>query len=176
MEGYSVLDMVVLLLVGGGAVFGLMRGLVQEVISLAAWFVGIIAVRLFQAPVTEWLIEPVGSRAPAYVLALGLLFLGGYGITRFLASRLGSTTRASFIGAFDRVLGAGFGMVKGLAAASLLFLLVTLRYDFLGTTRPAWITDSRSFPALNATSAAIVGLVNKVRASNQTTPKTPPQP
>ncbi len=50
----AVLDIVVLLLVGGFGVRGLMKGFVKEVLSLCAVVAGIIAVRFLHAPVTGW--------------------------------------------------------------------------------------------------------------------------
>src|SRR3989344_1631162 len=58
MGSLTALDIVVLVLVGGGAVLGFTRGLVQEVTTLLAWVLAIVAVRLFhgmvRGPVSGW--------------------------------------------------------------------------------------------------------------------------
>ena len=60
----TALDIIVLFLLGGGAVFGFIRGFVQEALSLIAWIMIIVAVRLLHGPATSiltvlWLIALV---------------------------------------------------------------------------------------------------------------------
>ena len=64
----SALDIFVIVLLGGGAVIGFVRGLVHEMLSLLAWFVGIVALRMFHTPVSEALTDPVGIWTAAAVL------------------------------------------------------------------------------------------------------------
>jgi membrane protein required for colicin V production len=63
------------------------------------------------------------------------------------------------LGPFDRTLGAGFGLLKGLLGATLFFLLANLATDMVygpQADRPHWMTSSRTFPLLNASGRAIV--------------------
>lgn len=166
MENLTALDMTVLLLVGGGAVLGFMRGLVQEVTSLIAWVAAIIAVRLFHTPATTLLEGYVGTPGAAAVLGYTLLFGGVFLVGKWASRAMGQRARASFVGGFDRGLGAGFGAIKGLMVATLLFMLASLIYDIAAggdAERPQWMTDSRSFPALSATSAALSGVIAERR-------------
>ena len=58
--------------------------------------------------------------------------------------------------------GFGFGALKGLIGATLLFLLANLATDTFyggGAARPDWMVASRTFPLLNASSRAIVDFV-----------------
>jgi len=164
--GLTALDIVVLLLLGGGAVFGAMRGFVTEVLSLIAWIFIVFALKLFHAPVTQMLTGVVGTVAGAAVLAFaviaGLVYFGG----RMVANAVGSRTRTSVLGPIDRALGFGFGGLKGLIFASLLFLLIVLVTDTVSggpTRRPQWITKSRTYPVLNATSAGIADIIDRRR-------------
>ena len=80
---------------------------------------------------------------------------------------LGTTTKGSLLGPFDRVLGLAFGALKGLIAATLVFLLVSLVFDTLNgrsAPRPAWMTESRTYPLLRASSASVVDFIEKRRA------------
>ena len=66
----------------------------------------------------------------------------------------------------DRVLGGGFGMLKGLLGATLFFLLANLATDMVygpRAERPDWMRDSRTYPLLNATGRAIVDWVETNR-------------
>jgi membrane protein required for colicin V production len=158
----TALDIIVLLLAGGGLVRGAMRGFVTEVISLASWVVAILALKVLHTPVAEALEAPVGTSSGAAVLAFalvfGIVFLGG----KFLAHRIGGATRRSVVGPIDRILGGGFGALKGLIFATLLYLAANLVYDtFYGASaqRPGWMSSSRTYPLLYASGRAIVDFV-----------------
>jgi membrane protein required for colicin V production len=98
----------------------------------------------------------------AVVLVFGLTFM----TIRLIGNRLGRSTRNSVLGPFDRVLGLGFGMVKGLIAATIAFLLMSQVYDVLygrDALRPGWMTASRTYDLLRASSAALVSAVEAGR-------------
>jgi membrane protein required for colicin V production len=158
----TALDVITLLLVGGGLVFGAMRGFVREIIALGAWVVGIAALKLLHTPVTAALEGAVGTWAGAAVLAFALIFGIVFIAGKLIGHRLGGAARRSFIGPVDRLLGGGFGAVKGLIAATLLYLAANLVYDIWSgraAPRPAWMADSRHYPLLNASGRAIVDFV-----------------
>src|SRR3546814_3893034 len=104
MASLTALDIIVLLLVGGGLVFGFLRGFIFEVLSLFAWVAAIIALKLFHGPVTAWLVEPVGTGPGAAVLAFILVFGVVFVVGKLLARRIGGATRNSVVGPVDRVL------------------------------------------------------------------------
>lgn len=163
----TALDIFVLLLIGGGAIFGLLRGFVTETLSLIAWVAGIFAVRLFHASVADLLTPFVGTAGGAAILALALVFGVTFTAGKLIAHAVGQRTRQSVLGPIDRVLGGGFGAVKGLIGATLLFLAFTLVYDTLygsGAARPEWLATSRTFPLLNASGQAISDFVAEQRA------------
>jgi membrane protein required for colicin V production len=164
MGSLTALDVIVLLLVGGGLVTGLLRGFIFEVLSLLAWVAAIVALKLFHTPVTEALRGPIGSGAAvaAFALLFGIVFVAG----KLLARRLGAATKRSAVGPFDRLLGGGFGALKGLIWATLLFLAASLVYNFFygrGAERPEWMLQSRTYPLLNASGRAIVDFVEARR-------------
>jgi membrane protein required for colicin V production len=164
--GLTALDILVLIGVGGAAVTGLMRGFVTEVLSLMAWIFVVFALKLLHTPVTAYLTDSVGTAAGAATLAFvaigGVTWFGG----RMVANAIGARTRSSVLGPVDRGLGFGFGALKGLILASLGFLLIVLVIDTISggpTRRPGWITTSRTYPLLNATSASIADFVDRRR-------------
>lgn len=158
----TALDIVVLLLMAGGAIMGGLRGFVAEMLSLFAWVAAIIAVKLAHGPVTALLAGPVGTQMGAAVLAFALIFLIVFVVGKLLAGRMGEQVRRSVLGPVDRVLGFGFGGIKGLILATLLFLALGLVNSVLhggGAGTPDWVRDSRTYPLLNASSRAIVDFV-----------------
>jgi membrane protein required for colicin V production len=164
--GLTSLDVMVLLLVAGAAVMGFIRGFVTEVLSLFAWVAIVAALKLFHIPVSQALTHVVGTVSGAAVLAFaviaGIVYFGG----RLVARAIGARTRTSILGPIDRALGFGFGALKGLILASLAFLLAALVVDTMRggpARRPEWMTASRTYPLLNATSAGIADFVDRRR-------------
>jgi membrane protein required for colicin V production len=162
----TALDIIVLFLLGGGAVFGFMRGFVQEALSLIAWILVIAAVRVLHGPATAALGESVGTESGAAVLAFLAIVIVVYALGRWIAKAIGAKSRKSVLGPIDRVLGFGFGMLKGLILATLIFLLLVMGYETLfgaKAARPAWMTKSRTYPLLNASGDAMSAFVRERR-------------
>jgi membrane protein required for colicin V production len=167
----SALDIFVIVLLGGGAMIGFVRGLVHEMLSLLAWVVAIVMLRLFHTPVSEALVGPVGTPTGGAVLAFVILFLPSFLFMKLLARSLGKKSRTSVLGPFDRVLGGGFGMLKGLLAATLFFLVANLATDLIygpDEPRPEWMRNSRTYPLLNASGRAVVDWVETRRKGSAT--------
>ncbi|MFD2989971.1 CvpA family protein [Sphingopyxis terrae] len=165
MGSLTALDIIVLTLVGGGAVLGFSRGLVQEVTTLLAWVLAIAAVRFFHPAVTEFVSRWSGRRA----------------------GRRCSPSSSSSVSSSPRQMGRardgtaqprldrrryrprarrGFRGGEGLLIAAIGFMLVTLLYDigYGNAQRPEWMMQSRTYPALNATSAALSKVIAERRA------------
>jgi membrane protein required for colicin V production len=158
---------VFLLLIGGGAI-GFVRGFVHEVISLLAWIVAIAMLKLFHTQLWSGIEDSFhSSPAAAAVFAFAILFVPSFLIVKLLARSLGGRTRRhAVLGPFDRVLGGGFGALKGLLGATLFFLLANLATDMVygpQAERPQWMLKSRTYPLLNASGRGIVDWVQARR-------------
>jgi membrane protein required for colicin V production len=166
MTALTAFDVVVMLIIGIAAVAGVLRGFVTEILSLIAWVFAILAIRIFFEPASALAAEATGTESGGAILAFVLLFLVTFVGFRFLARNLGARTRTSVVGPIDRVLGLGFGALKGLIGASLLFLLITLFFDVVWgarTPKPEWLQSSKTYPLLRLSSAAIADFVEDRR-------------
>ena len=173
-------DIVVMVVVGLGASRGFLRGFVQEVMELAAWAASLVCIHSFLAPLTTFLEPHIHTSSGASVLAFLLLALVPYGAARALAGYMGSASRNSVLGPIDRVLGFGFGAVKGSLIIVLGFSLVVLAYDTVWGAggRPDWLTKSRTYPFVNASSDALIKAIGKRReeAAASAAPEDTPSP
>ena len=164
----TALDVFVFLLLIGGAAVGFVRGFVHEVFSLFAWIVGIAMLKLFHTQLWTGIQNSFDtSPAAGAVLAFAILFVPSFVLVKLIARQLGGRTRRSaLLGPFDRVLGGGFGALKGLLGATLFFLLANLATDMVygpEAERPEWMVKSRTYPLLNASGRAIVDWVEARR-------------
>lgn len=164
----TALDVFVFLLLIGGAAVGFVRGFVHEVISLLAWVAAILMLKLFHTQLWSGIQSSFHTNpAAGAVIAFAILFIPSFLIVKLLARSIGGRTRRSpVLGPFDRVLGGGFGALKGLLGVTLFFLLANLATDMVygaSADRPEWMTKSRTYPLLNASGRAIVDWVEARR-------------
>lgn len=158
-------DIIVLVIVGVAAIGGFTRGFVQEVLSLLAWVLAIFAIRYLHTDLTAFLLDYIGSPTSAAILAFALLLLIPYAAMKVIAGNVGLASRNSIIGPIDRVLGFGFGAIKGVVIAVIAFSLVVLGYDTAWGPqgRPLWIIEARTYPFVNAASEEMVQLIKERR-------------
>lgn len=159
-------DIVVLIIVGIAAIGGFMRGLVQEVLSLAAWVLAAFSIYYLHTPLTGALREYYDAEPATPILAFVLLLLIPYAAMKVIASNAGEASRGSLLGPIDRVLGFGFGTVKGALIVVFAFSVLVLGFDTMwgDKGRPDWITQARTYRATDAFSRQLVQLVAQRRA------------
>jgi membrane protein required for colicin V production len=158
-------DIAVLLVVAMGAITGFLRGFVHEMLALLAWIFALFAIHSLHTPLSAALTPYIGTESGAAVLAFALLMLVPYAVVKLVAKWLGAKTRGSLLGPIDRVLGFGFGAIKGLIIVVLAFSVVVLGYDTVWGAggRPDWITQARTYRFVNASSEALVKMIAERR-------------
>ena len=94
--------------------WGIWRGLVREVMSLASWVIAFLAANLFAAPMAEVL--PASITHPEYrsLLAFVGIFLVTLVVCTLGAIGLAKVVHAAGLGNLDRILGALFGLLRAL--------------------------------------------------------------
>jgi membrane protein required for colicin V production len=142
-----------------------LRGFVHEMLALLAWIFALFAIHFLHTPLTAALEPIVRTGSGAAVLAFALLLLVPYAVVKLIANWLGARTRNSLLGPIDRVLGFGFGAIKGLIIVVLAFSVVVLGYDTVWGPggRPDWIKQARTYRFINASSAALVTMIAERR-------------
>ncbi|MFZ1744060.1 MAG: CvpA family protein, partial [Pontixanthobacter sp.] len=93
------------------------------------------------------------------------LLLVPYAAMKLIAGRAGEASRNSLLGPIDRVLGFGFGAIKGALIVVLAFSLLVLGYDSIWGVagRPVWITTARTYPVVNASTDSLVQMIEHRR-------------
>lgn len=157
----TLFDIIVLIIVAVAAVGGFLRGLVQEVLSLAAWILAACSVYYLHGDFTQLLRGFYDLDPGAGILAFAILLLIPYAAMKLIAGNVGEASRGSILGPIDRVLGFGFGAIKGALIVVFAFSLLVLGFDtvwgFKG--RPDWIAQARTYPAADAFSRELVKMI-----------------
>ncbi len=106
-------DYAALAIVGASVFLGLWRGVVSELLALAAWVAAFFAARAWAPEVGEWFGRWIADGALRQAAGFAAVFLGVlvvFGVARLVVSLL---LRAVGLGLIDRLLGGMFGIVRG---------------------------------------------------------------
>jgi membrane protein required for colicin V production len=136
------LDLAIIAVIALSGVFAFARGLVREVLSIAAW-VGAAAITLygfnyvygiiFRFVATPLLADLIAGAGLFVISLIVLTILTGY-TARFVHS--------SALSPIDRTLGLIFGLARGVVIVSLAYLVVDVSLP--QNDRPSWIKEAKS--------------------------------
>jgi membrane protein required for colicin V production len=107
------LDLAVLGVMALSMAWGLWRGLVHEVISLAAWVIAFLVANMLAAPLAE--LVPARPPRPDWhvFVAFVAIFLVTLTITTLIGVMLSRLAKKAGLGGLDRALGGVFGLARG---------------------------------------------------------------
>lgn len=145
------LDYAVLGVMGISFVWGIWRGLVREVISLAGWVIAFLAANLFAGPLAETLPASISRPELRLAIAFVAVFLLTLTVTTLAGLLFSRLVKAVGLGGLDRTLGGLFGVVRGALIVLAFTVLAGLTSIPFG---PAW-KQSLSGPALGSTATAV---------------------
>lgn len=126
------LDIVILLPLLVGLVRGTMRGLITEVIAIAAVILGFIGAKLWGQVFSAWLLAQFTWPQPVCdAVAYALLFLGIAIALNIVGRLLSKILKAISLAWVNRLLGATFGLIKwGLIVLAIVFCVNKLDQQF----------------------------------------------
>jgi membrane protein required for colicin V production len=108
------LDYAVVGVTGLSIAWGVWRGLVREVMSLAGWVIAFLAANLFAAPLAEHLPASISRPELRSLAAFVAIFVVTLAVTSIAAILLSRIIQAAGLGGLARLLGALFGLLRGL--------------------------------------------------------------
>jgi membrane protein required for colicin V production len=179
--GISYLDAALVAVVAISGLVAMYRGFTREVLSILSWVAAAVAafyVIFYQQDLAEGLARQLADppaqvhRIIARIIIGSGIFLVVLIIVHLITSHISDTVLDSRIGPIDRILGLGFGVVRG-------FILVVIPYMFAvsfvckdGATRaiaqgcqpgelPGWIEDARSKNMIKSTGSTLFGVLDR---------------
>lgn len=106
-------DFAILVVVGLSCILGLWRGLIREVLSLATWIGAVVVVWLYNERLATLMPAFIEQPLLRYFTAFLVLFLGVLIIGNLFAKLLSNMLELAGLTVMDRVLGGGFGVLRG---------------------------------------------------------------
>ncbi|WP_394789318.1 CvpA family protein [Rhodoferax sp.] len=138
--GMATLDWAVLAVLFLSLLLGAWRGLVFEVLSVLGWIAAFFAAQWFAGDVAGKLPLGQASASIRYAAAFVLVFIAAAFAAGLLASLVKTLVQAVGLRPVDRVLGALFGLLRGV----ILVLIGAVIVHMTGMHHSAWWHESRS--------------------------------
>ena len=118
-------DIIIIVILGYSLVRGIFRGLVKEVSSIIGVLGGFYAAFTYYTMLTKFLSGLIKETAYLNILSFLIIFCGVLIIVGILGVIIKYLLNIAFLGWVDRIGGVGFGLVKGILIASILFITLT---------------------------------------------------
>lgn len=119
-------DYIVLAILGFSVLLSIWRGVVREILALAAWVLAFLAARSYGGVVAGYM--PASIETPEWRLLAGLVsvFLVVLVTIALISIAVSALVKAAGLGLADRMLGAVFGLARGMLIVTVLVLLAGL--------------------------------------------------
>lgn len=136
-------DWIILAIIGISSLLSLRRGFVREAVSLASWVIAFVVARVFAPSLSQVLQDYIQTTPSIRMLAsFAILFV----ITLFVGALVGmlisALVSATGLSATDRVLGIGFGVVRG----ALVVVVIVALLGMTPAVQDPWWRESSLIP------------------------------
>jgi len=148
----TVLDGVVLIFVLISATLAMVRGFVRELLSVAAWVAAAAAAYFFYRPVVPFVPAFIQPPPLPTIAAAAAIFIVALIVASYITMRIADFVIDSRIGAFDRILGFIFGVVRGV----LLLAIALALFTWLVPNMPGWISQAATKPFLDGIGKSLI--------------------
>jgi len=146
----TVFDYGVVAVLGLTLLLGFWRGLVSEILALAAWVVAFFAARATASEVGRLFADVLKDQAVQYVVGFAAVFVGVLVVFALLRLAVTRVLAAAGLGVLDRFLGGVFGAVQGLAV----LLALVVAGGLTSLPQQPWWRDAVSAPPLETAALA----------------------
>jgi len=136
-------DWTIVAIVGVSCLVSLLRGFVQEALSLLVWIAATFVAVAFHQRLADVLAHWIETPTIRSVLAFGALFIATLIIGGLLTYLLRTAVAATGLGGLDRLLGMAFGAARGLLIVLAIAILLPMA---LPVKEDAWWRQSRLIP------------------------------
>lgn len=137
-------DIVLLAVIAISCAVGIWRGFAVEVLSLAVWVAAFWLAFVYGASLAEVFGDSFATPAARMLLGYALLFVAALLVGSLATWLIGKLVHGSGLSATDRVLGMGFGLLRGVALCCIGVLLM----GFTPFPQDPWWRESRLLPGL----------------------------
>jgi membrane protein required for colicin V production len=140
------LDIVLLILIVGSILLSFKKGFSRELIELISGVAALFCGLWFYGAAGAFLLPYVSSKGIANFCGFILVFVGVMIAGAIIGHLFGRLVKAAGLSLFDRILGAGFGAVRGLLLAVAVIVAIVAFVPGPGDAPPGAVVHSRFAP------------------------------
>ena len=152
------LDVVLAVIVAASIIASFRQGLTREVIKLASVVVGLLLASWFYGMAGGFLEPYIGSPGVTKLLGFVLVFFGVLLLGTLISFAAGRLLKLSGLSVSDHLLGACFGLARGLFICIALFMAVLAFVPETGSKAPDALVRSRTAPYLASAARVFAAL------------------
>jgi len=119
-------DYLVLAIIGISMILSVMRGLLKEVLSIIGWVAAFFVAKTYASQVTPMMPESIPTESLQILAAFLVLFLATLLVSSLLGIAISTIFKRIGLGWLNRLLGAVFGLVRGVLIVCILVFLAGL--------------------------------------------------
>lgn len=120
------IDIAILVVIGLSLFTGLMRGFVKELLALLTWLIALVVAYRYGDLLYPWLGKYTEDSNIQHIAGFVLLLLACLLLGAIINALLSALIQKSGLGGTDRLLGMGFGAIRGAFIVSVLILVANL--------------------------------------------------
>ena len=150
-------DMLAVVILAFCVIRGIFRGLIKELSSIVGVLAGFYAAYSYYTSIAKLLSHWMSNTAYVNIISFLIMFCFVFFVISIIGVIIKYILNIAFMGWFDRICGAGFGLVKGVLIVSILFFIFTA---FLPQGAP-FVKDSVLAPNVALISEKMAKLVSK---------------
>ena len=120
------LDCVIAAVIGLSVITGLFRGFVKELIALGVWVLAIWLASSYSQSVSVWVHSYIADKTACLAVAFIAVMIGVLIAGAIVNTIISMLLHRSGLSGIDRLLGMGFGFVRGVFIVALLMLVVKM--------------------------------------------------
>lgn len=157
-------DIAIVIIIGLSVFTGLIRGFVKELIALAVWILAFWVAYHYSHHLDPWLQKYIQDQTVRKVTAFILVLIGTLVAGGLVNAILGFIMKRSGLSGTDRILGMGFGFVRGVFIVALIMVVIKM------TSLPheEYSKESKLYaqfdPVVNWLSTLMPDVIQKVKA------------
>jgi membrane protein required for colicin V production len=146
MADVTSIDWILLVVLLASLLMGAWRGLVYEVMSVIGWLASFVLAQWLAADVAQQLPMQSAGESLRYAAGFVIVFVASVFAAGLISAMLRKLISVIGLRPVDRVLGAGFGLFRGV----ILLLALTVVLHLMSMTQSEWWQESQGGPVLTA--------------------------
>lgn len=162
------IDIAIILIIGLSVITGLFRGFLKELIALSVWIVAIWLAYNYASVLYPWLGNYIQDQTVIKIASFVIVLTATVIIGGIINALLGFILKRSGLSGTDRLLGMGFGFIRGVFIVSL--IIVVIRMTSL--PQEEYVSQSRLYskftPVVDWISSKVPDLINQAKSLDQT--------